>query len=206
MYRESEERELAREAFGTDQSAFLAACEIELQIEQYNAKHEDRVAELVQRTNQLNFSGRKHTRAGLEIFLTNAAMEKYVLSCRDRYGDYGTIGFCVVGREARAILVHDFMLSCRVQGKMLEQAFFHHLWSEHNSAMAEQMWVNFQPTERNGPALSVLKRIGFNDCVTGLDTWSNGMVLREPSVLGNEVVRVSCVGMAEERSAVQAVR
>src|SRR5215468_2431319 len=106
-------------------------CRIRLDISPFEPCDEERVAELVQRTNQLNFSGHKHTRSELQDILSNPLLEKFVLRSQDRYGSYGTVGFCIVGRAPSAILIRDLMLSCRVQGKLLEKAFFHHLLENH---------------------------------------------------------------------------
>jgi predicted enzyme involved in methoxymalonyl-ACP biosynthesis len=50
------------------------------------------------------------------------------------------------------------MLSCRVQGKFIEQALF---WRLADEAKAAAVIVNFRPTERNRAAEMVLEKLGF---------------------------------------------
>ena len=126
-YRDAVVRDLERERFGDDYRGFLAACRIVLDISRSSPADLDRVEELVQRTNQLNFSGRKYRREEIHPIIADDTLEKYVLKCSDRFGSYGTVGFGIVRRTAEEIAVLDFMLSCRVQGKSIEQAFFSHL-------------------------------------------------------------------------------
>jgi FkbH-like protein len=164
LYRDSAAREVAQESFGSDYHAFLSSCQIVLQVSPYSPEESERVAELVQRTNQLNFSGHKHTRLELQQLLDDPRLDKFVLKSSDRYGSYGTIGFCIVQRAPHALCIQDFMLSCRVQGKLLEKAFFHHLLEQHNPDSAPALWINFRPTARNQPALRVLESLG---CVPG---------------------------------------
>jgi FkbH-like protein len=192
LYRESAARELAQESFGSDYSSFLESCQIVLEISSYSPEQAERVAELVQRTNQLNFSGHKHTRPELEELLTNPLLDKFVLKCSDQYGSYGTVGFCLVEHASDTICVRDFMLSCRVQGKLIEKAFFHHLLEQHNPHAATKLWVNFRSTQRNQPAQQVLQSLGFRECVPGSAPFSHGMISPSPESLRCDILRVHC--------------
>ncbi|PTQ82801.1 FkbH-like protein [Nitrosospira multiformis] len=116
FYREEFVRRKSATQFGSDYLGFLAACEIKLFVDLYTDEDLERVSELVQRTNQLNFSGRKYQRSEILPILANQEIEKYVLRCMDNYGSYGAVGFCIVRTEESEIRVEDFMLSCRVQG------------------------------------------------------------------------------------------
>jgi FkbH-like protein len=199
FYRDAAARETAQKSYGSDYLGFLASCEISLEISSYSSEDSERVAELVQRTNQLNFSGRKHTRSELEQILSNPLLDKYVLKCSDRYGSYGTIGFCIVERSAKALCVQDFMLSCRVQGKLLEKAFFHHLLEHHNPEAAVTLWINFVPTARNKPAQQVLESVGCRPCAPEACDFSHGMILTSRESMHCDVIQVVC-GSLSERS------
>jgi FkbH-like protein len=166
MYKEAAERAQTAAAYGDDYQAFLRACQIEVDIRPPSPADAKRVSELVQRTNQLNFSGRKYRPEEVDALLGDPAREKYVVRCRDRYGDYGIVGFCLAEIGGGGVRVQDLMLSCRVQGKFIEQALFAHLarrpgWS------ARFVEVNFVPTARNGAARAVLDALGFADSGEG---------------------------------------
>jgi len=192
FYRDAAAREAAQESYGSDYWGFLASCKIVLGISSYSSEDSERIAELVQRTNQLNFSGRKHTRAALEQILCNPLLDKYVLTCSDRYGSYGTIGFCIVERTQETLCVQDFMLSCRVQGKLLEKTFFHHLFEHHNPQSAKALWINFVPTARNQPAQQVLESLGCRSCEPGANGFSHGMILTSSESLRCDVIQLHC--------------
>lgn len=160
-YQDAEKREAAQQELGQDYFAFLKQSEIRLTIVPYDASRLERVAELVQRTNQLNHSGQKYRREELLEIIADDELQEYVLICEDRYGSYGTVGFGIVQFDGRELLVRDFMLSCRVQGKFIEQAFFAHLVNSHSGERIERIWVNYRPTDRNGPAWNVLSSMGF---------------------------------------------
>jgi FkbH-like protein len=192
-YQEAIVREKVKEEYGADYFGFLASCNIQLEITSYRSDDADRVAELVQRTNQLNFSGRKYNRAELNEIVANDELEKFVLRCKDRYGSYGVVGFSIVRPDVENLLVQDFMLSCRVQGKFLEQAFFSHLLEHHNQNRSLGLRVNFLPTARNRPAQQVLESMGFhvNGSTQGDATSGICRVATEP--LTCDFIRVSCL-------------
>jgi FkbH-like protein len=167
MYKEAGARAEAAAAYGDDYQAFLRECRIEVEIRPPLPEDRERVTELVQRTNQLNFSGRKYRAEEVEAILADRTREKYVVRCRDRYGDYGIVGFCLAAPAGGGLRIKDLMLSCRVQGKFVEQALFAHLarrpgWS------ARFIEVNFVSTARNGAARAVLDALGFQESEHGL--------------------------------------
>ncbi len=157
-YRDALRREETRSGFGEDYRAFLADCAITLVVSAYDEADLERVAELVQRTNQLNFSGRRYPREALTPLLADAALHKYTLRVADRFGDYGLVGFCLARIAAEEVKVEDFMLSCRVQNLFIEQAFFAWLAAHHR---AHRLHIHFQPTGRNKPAQQVLEALHF---------------------------------------------
>jgi FkbH-like protein len=160
-YQEAISREDKQAEFGDDFLRFLRYCEVQLEVRNYGEEDFSRVAELVQRTNQLNFSGRKYDRDQLREILENPGIEKYVLYCSDKFGAYGLIGFGMARHAGRDLEIQDLMLSCRVQGKLVEQAFFTHLECYHNPKNAVRLRVNFTETKRNQPARHVLESTGF---------------------------------------------
>jgi len=194
LYRDAAKRETAQESFGQDYLGFLSSCEVRLDISPFEPHDAERVAELVQRTNQLNFSGHKHTRSELQDILSNPLLEKFVLKSQDRYGSYGTVGFCIVERAPSAILIRDLMLSCRVQGKLLEKAFFHHLLEHHRLDSPPSLWINFSKTGRNTPALRILESLGFQPGDAAAGPSGHGMILDavQSDSLRCEIIEVSC--------------
>jgi FkbH-like protein len=188
LYKQAIARDEALQEFGADYSKFLADSQIVLELCEYGEEFFDRVNELVQRTNQLNFSGRKYKPHEVENLLRDPAVHKFVLRCSDRYGSYGTVGFAIVSWHGPTVDVQDFMLSCRVQGKFIEQAFLRHLIERHHPA-AERLKVNFRRTDRNTPALNVLTTLGF------VEDQSGGMSMDlQPDSLGCDFIEMRCAG------------
>ncbi|NNM77241.1 HAD-IIIC family phosphatase [Sphingomonas sp. ID1715] len=160
MYKEAAAREVAAQSFD-DFAAFLKSCDIRVTIRPDRPSDFDRIAELVQRTNQLNFSGRKYGRDEIAEILRDKDRERFVVEVSDKFGSYGTVGFCLANWSGDALVIEDFMLSCRVQGKFIEQALFWYLSEGAGHAPVARVVVNFKRTDRNAAAHKVLTTLGF---------------------------------------------
>lgn len=167
LYKEAETRDSASESFSGDYVDFLRSCEIRLKIGPNEPRDAERVQELVQRTNQLNFSGHKYSPREIAPLLNRSALKRHVIECSDRYGDYGIVGFCLARREDRVLRIEDLMLSCRVQGKQIERALFAYLVGRHEAAL-DALEIVFNETDRNGPASAVLDELGFERTEDGV--------------------------------------
>lgn len=158
-YQEANVRDSAAEEFGNDYFAFLRDCRIELGISPLTEANLERVHELTQRTNQMNFSGNLYTREILEEILRSGRLKAFVLDCRDRFGSYGTIGFCLADPvEPR---VTDLMFSCRIQSKRVEHAFLSYLLRDLTDAGARACYFRIKKTSRNAPAARVFEDFGM---------------------------------------------
>lgn len=164
MYKTEETRHSVFNASGTDYLDFLRDCQIELRISRLDGQNLERIFELTQRTNQLNFSGARYSRDELSAMIGDPE-RSFVLSCADKFGDYGVIGFVVTSREHRA--VESFFMSCRVQRKRVENAFFEYLavlWGR-----PQTLWVRFRPTPKNAASVRVLEALGFTRSDDGFE-------------------------------------
>ena len=161
MYRAEEGRETARAGTGSDYDAFLCTCGIRLQLEALSDSNRLRVEELVQRTNQLNFSGTHYSREQLRAVLEQPGVEPVVMRATDKFGDYGIIGFAILARNQREVVVRDMMFSCRIQGKKIDLAFLD--WVAGLAGRENRVIVRcvYRETQRNKPAGEVLLQAGF---------------------------------------------
>jgi FkbH-like protein len=159
FYQEQVLRQDAAETAPGDYAAFLRSCDLVMEIEPLGEARLDRVAELVQRTNQMNYSGRRYTRARLAELAADPERSCHVIRCEDRFGDYGVVGFAVV-HEGQARL-EDLMFSCRIQAKRVEHHFIAHLAGRARRAGAAALGARYRPTERNAPSGKVFDDLGF---------------------------------------------
>ncbi|MGA3099875.1 MAG: HAD-IIIC family phosphatase [Bryobacteraceae bacterium] len=103
---------------------FLDTLELEIRIAPLKAADLARVAQLTQRTNQMNATLARRTEPEIQILLAGGA-ECLTVDVRDRFGSYGLTGVIIfkledgAGRK-NALRVDTFLLSCRALGRGVE--------------------------------------------------------------------------------------
>lgn len=151
--------EVLRFADGHDE--FLRHCEIELTLfSPVDVDEIERILELLQRTNQLNLSTRRYSREALADLLGRADTLCLAARAKDKFGDYGIVGFASVELRPQPRL-SEFVMSCRVMKKRLENAWFSWIFSFARSLGHDTVLADFVPTPRNGLLLEVLEDLGF---------------------------------------------
>lgn len=165
MYQVEQARLAVLDQTGGDYAGFLRGCDIRLVVTELDAEVMGRAFELTERTNQLNYSGRRLSRADLEAKLADQASVVLVLAVSDRFGDYGVVGLAVLDLEGW--VVECFFMSCRVQRKKVENAFFAHLLTEGRRRGKSRLSIVYRPTARNEPSREVLEdELAFRPIVT----------------------------------------
>jgi FkbH-like protein len=161
MYQVEAKRQDMAAEFKSDYLAFLRDCQIQLLIQPMTEENIERVHELTQRTNQMNFSGSRYDRDVLKTVLATSHLDTYVLSCEDRFGSYGVVGFSIVDR--REPRMTDLMFSCRVQSKRVEHAFLAYIMRTYIRDSGKDFWANYRKTPRNAPSGKVFADLGMEE-------------------------------------------
>jgi len=159
MYRDQESRELAQRDYGGDYRQFLKDCDIRLTLSPLDDGNIDRVYELAQRTNQMNFTGRRYAHHELRDIMESPLHGTSVIRCVDRFGGYGIVGFALVDKQEPRLL--DLMFSCRIQSKRVEHAVITTLLKEFVGDAERDMLANYRPTARNAACGKAFEEVGF---------------------------------------------
>jgi FkbH-like protein len=171
LYQVEASRQTVAQSFSNDYMAFLRHCEIQLTVRAMTEDNLERVHELTQRTNQMNFSGNRYDREVLRNLLSVPYIDTFVLSCEDRFGSYGVIGFSIV--DCREPRMTDLMFSCRIQSKRVEHAFLASVIRRYIAETGKDFFANYRKTPRNAPSGQVfadlsMEEIGSSEGVLSL--------------------------------------
>ncbi|MGH1352795.1 MAG: HAD-IIIC family phosphatase [Methyloligellaceae bacterium] len=159
MYQEDQIRTEAFSSTATDYTDFLKSCNIQLRMEPLSSASMNRVHELSQRTNQMNFSGNRYTKTQLINICDDPNKKTFVISVSDKFGSYGIVGFAIVD-EANATLI-DLMFSCRIQAKQIEHTFFAYQFENYKKLDRKHFFANYKPTKKNAQSGKVFFDVGF---------------------------------------------
>jgi FkbH-like protein len=125
------ERKNSDKTISTDNTAFLRQSQISVEVEFAVEKHLDRAIELINRTNQLNFTKKRLSedphvaRSELRAELSAPNVQAGLVRVRDQYGDYGFSGFYLL--HVHTWHLQHFCFSCRTMGMGVETWLYERL-------------------------------------------------------------------------------
>jgi len=120
QYKTLQRRQADATAARADTADFLRGSNIRVCIDHDLHAQLDRAIELINRTNQLNFTKTRlpedpeAARAELRALLSEYNVQAGILRVRDNYGDYGYCGLYIVRTGARMHRLLHFAFSCRI--------------------------------------------------------------------------------------------
>ena len=106
-----------------DLEDYLITLNMRLYVESVTEDQISRAAQLCQRTNQFNSTCIRYTSDQLLPMLNSENMLLLLLRLTDQFGDYGSVGFCIVTLDRSIAHIDTFLLSCRALGRGVESAF-----------------------------------------------------------------------------------
>ncbi len=169
MYKENIQREkiyqnLKKERQSLDN--WIKSLNLKLTIESIFIKNQNhqRFIQLFNRTNQFNLSGNKYNNYSFSKVLEKSNNEFYYGSTSDRIGNEGIIA--VIGFEIseKSIVINEYILSCRVFGKYIEEAMLLPIL-DHAIDKKYKIIFKFKENERNHSIKKFISTIEANDYI-----------------------------------------
>ncbi|UYV11313.1 MAG: HAD-IIIC family phosphatase [Phycisphaera sp.] len=121
----------------------------------------ERVAQLTQKTNQLNTTTKRYTVQQIRSMAGDPAWRIYWVGVRDRFGDNGIVGVMIANTNSKAWELDSFLMSCRVIGRTVETCMLATLAEHARQAGAPALRGWFLPTKKNPPAEAIYREHGF---------------------------------------------
>lgn len=135
---------------------FLLNCRIALTLKRPQEDSIPRCYELLQRSNQLNASGRRLSMEELTALVHSPTDDCYVLESSDKFGAYGIVGVAIVNKSAVPRMT-DFVISCRVANKKIEPTLVNYLAHKYGDVLR----MDFLGTKLNGPMKRMITELGM---------------------------------------------
>jgi FkbH-like protein len=159
QYRANTQRAQAQRSF-TDMEEYLRWLEIELTVADINDLTLTRAAQMTQKTNQFNLTARRYTDADIRSKLAMGS-RIFSLSVRDRFGDSGVTGLCIVDMAGETAYLDSFLLSCRILGKHIEDAFLNFVLNHFKQQGVRNIQAQYIPTAKNMQVKDFYAKNGF---------------------------------------------
>lgn len=176
-YLQEKQRRRALEE-GTDIGTWLKSLDLKITIEPLTGANMARVEQLFNKTNQMNLTTRRMSAAQLVAWLDHREegvpfgheedinRGLWAFRVKDRFGDAGLVGLMTLelDLEDDTVVVTDFILSCRVFGRMIEHAMLAtavDVCREQNNVT--RLKAVYRPTPKNSPCLNFLRASGMSE-------------------------------------------
>jgi len=154
---------------------FLTNLGMVLSFESYNKLNQQRILQLINKTNQFNTTTRRYQRQELEEYLRSG--ECFAIRLKDRLTPDEVIGVLMLTHDTvdgvtDTIQIDNFLMSCRVLGRDIEVGVV--AWLAAYAKKRGDFVISGEiiPTERNQPVLSLYLKLGFeqkNDTIFEAD-------------------------------------
>jgi FkbH-like protein len=159
QYRENAERDQYKAQF-MDIESWLRSLEIHLKIEELNKFNIVRFAQMTQKTNQFNLTTPRYTESDIQAFVDNNSFV-YGLRVEDRFGDNGITGLLIIEINRDNAYINTFLLSCRILGKGIEEAFIKYILMKLKKSGIRQVTASYIKTSKNKQVEIFYENIGF---------------------------------------------
>jgi FkbH-like protein len=155
---------LRGEARGTSQSLdeHLASLGLNVRSEPLSSSNVQRAVQLLNKTNQMNLTTRRMTELEFRSWAGQAGHSVFVFRVADRFGDHGLTGLASLSIKGADAYIADFVLSCRVLGRGVEEAMLRCLAESARVRGSERLIAVCHPTPRNQPCQTFFRTVsGF---------------------------------------------
>lgn len=162
MYINDIERNKAEENFIGPKVEFLKSLNMELTISRAKESDLQRIEELTNRTHQLNSTGYTYSYDELAKMCKEDKYMLLVVGLKDKFGDYGKIGFTLIECDENNRNIKLLLMSCRVISRGVGSVLLNYVIAKANEEKIH-LYAHFKHTKSNNMMYITLKFAGFKE-------------------------------------------
>jgi len=160
LYQQEAERVSMKQIY-QNESDYLQSLQMKAEVKSLDAFVIPRAAQLSQRSNQFNLRTVRYSEHDLQSIAASQEHHAFVVSLRDKFGDYGIISLVVLQKQKEILFIENWMMSCRVLKRGVEQAVLNRIVSIAKQAACRTVRGEYLPTPKNGLVKDHYKTMGF---------------------------------------------
>lgn len=160
MYKQEKQRKIIMNELSTIND-WIDSLSIKITISVLNDKNLKRAGQLLNKTNQMNLTTRRILANDFMRLSEEYNLKIITLNVEDKFGDYGLTGILSFKINNSILRVEDYVLSCRVLGRSVEESM---IYASYNYALnnnAKEIHFPFIKTEKNNPCFLFFKQSGL---------------------------------------------
>lgn len=160
MYKQNAQREASQQSFGNYED-YLRSLAMTANITPFQPAQLERVTQLINKTNQFNFTTRRYTTAETEQRMSDSHYITLAGSLVDKFGDNGLTSVLIGQITGAELDIELWVMSCRVFKRHLEYAMFDELVRLAKEKGVKTIVGRWLPTAKNLLVKNFYATIGF---------------------------------------------
>lgn len=160
MYAAERERKAVRTQVGSAEE-WLESLQMTVKVDALGPANTTRTVQLLNKTNQMNLTTRRLTEAELVAWSNHSGRAVWAVTVSDKYGSSGLTGILGLEEVGNNCRIVDFVLSCRVMGRRVEETLVHIAVEWARVRGLKTVMATYIPTKKNQPCLEFWLRSGF---------------------------------------------
>jgi FkbH-like protein len=131
-------------------------------VETLNNQNLQRTVQLMNKTNQMNLITRRLTESELLSWVNQKNHKLWTFGVTDKFSNSGLTGILSIEFDDKIIRIFDFILSCRVMGRKIEEIMLNHVIQYSKKNGVDKIVAIYLPTPKNKPCFDFwISKSGF---------------------------------------------
>jgi FkbH-like protein len=140
---------------------YLRSLDMQMVLSRFDRFQLPRIAQLMQRSNQFNLRTRRLTETECETLMQDDRFLPLYATLADRFGDHGLIAVAVIERGGEDLIIRDWLMSCRVLTRGVEQLMMNHVAAEAVRLSSRRVIGEYIPSPKNAMVRDFYSQFGF---------------------------------------------
>lgn len=149
------------ESSARDYESYLYSLEMQMSVETTGESALERVCQLANKTNQFNLRTIRYGKNELSAITASPVHDLLHVRLRDRFTNYGIIASVVIAYHGNIAFVENWVMSCRVFKRGVEDATFNAIAEYAKAHGAEWLASEYVKTAKNGYVADLLERFSL---------------------------------------------
>jgi FkbH-like protein len=144
-----------------DLGDYLASLDMTLSCGPFDSSNRARVTQLINKSNQFNLTTRRMTDGEVQTLEADDSVITLQARLSDRYGDMGLISVVTCSVDGEDATVTDWLMSCRVLGRKVEEGIYDTLMSALAKRGVQRLHASYIPTKKNEMVSEHFDKLGL---------------------------------------------
>jgi FkbH-like protein len=182
LYEQENNRHLSKSNFQKIDE-WLKSINLKIECSKVDLTNFHRTLQLLNKTNQMNLQTHRYSENEFQNRLEQSKFKYLAINVSDDFGNAGLTGVIGLKIENESIDVTDFVLSCRVMGRKIEEAMLFIIQKIAINNNINNVTINFIPTDKNMPCFSFFEKSNFKISSEKYGWSTNSMKPRLPEYI-----------------------